>query len=79
VKDENSALWQYSQESVEEAEKKGANYRKNHVDKAKIYTWLAWQDEPGNQLHIAVKKKILNPQHPKAKEFIKWFRDLYEL
>ncbi|MFM2311082.1 MAG: hypothetical protein RLZZ04_358 [Cyanobacteriota bacterium] len=79
VKDESEALWQYSQEVVLEAKNKGANYKPTHVDKANIHTWLAWQDEPGNQLHIAVKKKILDPQHPKAKNFIDWFTKLYDL
>lgn len=70
VKDESETLWQYSQQVVYEAKSQGANYKPTHVDKAKIHTWLAWQDEPGNQLHIAVKKKILDPQHPKAETFI---------
>ncbi len=79
VKDESEALWQYSQEVVLEAKNKGANYKPTHVDKANIHSWLAWQDEPGSQLHIAVKKKILDPQHPKAQIFINWFKDLYDL
>jgi len=79
VKDESEALWQYSQQVVSEAKNQGANYKPTHIDKANIHTWLAWQDEPGNQLHIAVKKKILDPQHPKAQSFINWFKILYSL
>ena len=79
VKDESEILWQYSQAVVSEAKNKGANFKPTHVDKANIHTWLAWQDEPGSQLHMAVKKKILDPQHPKAQTFIQWFRTLYEL
>lgn len=79
VKDESEALWQYSQTVVSEAKNKGAKYKETHVDKANIHTWLAWQDEPGSQLHMAVKKKILNPQHPKAQTFINWFKSLYDL
>lgn len=79
VKDESEALWQYSKKVVSKAKNKGANYKPAHIDKANIHTWLAWQDEPGNQLHIAVKKKILNPQHPKAQVFISWFKTLYNL
>lgn len=79
VKDESEALWQYSQEVVLEAKSKGANYKLAHIDKANIHTWLAWQNEPGSQLHIAVKKKIFNPQHPKAQDFVNWFKALYSL
>ena len=79
IKDENETLWQYSQQVVYETKSQGANYKPTHTDKAKIHTWLAWQDEPGNQLHIAVKKKILDPQHPKAETFVDWFKALYSL
>ena len=79
VKDESEALWQYSQAVVSEAKNKGANFKPTHIDKANIHTWLAWQDEPGSQLHMAVKKKILDPQHPKAQTFIQWFKTLYDL
>ncbi len=79
VKDENEVLWQYSKQVVSEAKSKGANYKPTHIDKANIHTWLAWHNEPGSQLHIAVKKKILDPQHPKAQAFINWFKALYNL
>ncbi|WP_375493755.1 DUF3226 domain-containing protein [uncultured Nostoc sp.] len=44
-----------------------------------MYTWLAWQEEPGRQLHQAIKYGILNPEHPKAQTFVTWFKTLYEL
>ena len=79
VPDENETLWQYTKQTVTEAKNKGANYKPTHLDKANIYTWLAWQNPPGRQLHNAVMEKILNPQHPKARVFINWFKDLYNL
>lgn len=79
VRNESEALWQYSQQVVLDAKSKGANYKPTHVDKANIHTWLAWQDEPGSQLHIAVKARILDPQHPKAEVFVNWFKALYGL
>jgi hypothetical protein len=54
-------------------------HKNTHLDKANIYTWLAWQNPPGRQLHNAVMEKILNPQHPKAQIFIRWFKTLYDL
>ena len=79
IDDEHEPLWQYAQETAAEAKNRGADYKAVHSDKAKIHTWLAWKDEPGNQLHIAVKEKMLNPQHPKSKVFMKWFKNLYSL
>lgn len=74
-----NSLWQYVQEVVTEASKRGATYKQVHLDKAKIHTWLAWQDEPGNQLHQAIKYKILNSSHPKGQSFLRWFKQLYDL
>jgi hypothetical protein len=79
IKDESDPLWQYAQEVVTEAKTKGAKFIDEHIDKARIHSWLAWQNPPGTQLHDAVKFKILDPEHPKAQAFVKWFKDLYDL
>jgi hypothetical protein len=79
IKDESDPLWQYAQEVVTEAKTKGAKFIDEHIDKAYIYSWLAWQKPPGRQLHNAIQEEILNPQHPKAQVFVKWFKDLYDL
>ncbi|HEY9800680.1 MAG TPA: DUF3226 domain-containing protein, partial [Leptolyngbyaceae cyanobacterium] len=79
IPDESELLWTYAQEVVAEAKIKGAPFIDARTDKAKIYTWLAWQKEPGRQLHDAIKYKILNPQHSKAQVFVNWFKTLYDL
>ena len=79
ITDENKSIWQYAQEVTKEAKNKGAAFKDSHVDKANIYTWLAWQNEPGRQLHQAIKERILNPNHPKADVFFNWFKALYDL
>lgn len=71
-------LWHFAQDMTQEARSKGADFKDSHLDKANIYTWLAWQDPPGLQLKTAVKKKrILNPQNFNAQGFVSWFKDLY--
>jgi hypothetical protein len=72
-------LWQYAQEVAREAKNQGATFKESYIDKAEIYTWLAWQDEPGRQIHQAIKYNILNPHNPKVQRFIDWFKDLYDL
>lgn len=79
IPDKSESIWQYAQESAQEAKNKGAAFKDAHYDKAYIYTWLAWQDPPGRQLHNAVIERILDPTHPKAQTFVRWFRQLYDL
>lgn len=79
VPDEKETLWQYAQQIATQAKVKGAPYKKTHLDKVNIYTWLAWQHPPGRQLHDAVKQRILKPDHPKSQVFMSWFKKLYDL
>ncbi|MBW4682464.1 MAG: hypothetical protein KME19_20575 [Microcoleus vaginatus WJT46-NPBG5] len=78
IPDESEILWNYAQEAAREAKNRGAPFSESHIDKAYIYTWLAWQDKPGEHMNDAIKKKIINPKHPKAQMFVNWFKTLYE-
>jgi hypothetical protein len=75
----NQILWQFAQEVTQEAKSKGSGFIDPHCDKANIYTWLAWQNPPGRQIHQAITERILNPNHPAAQKFVIWFKALYEL
>ncbi len=75
----NGPLLAYVDEAWTSAKGHGAPCKDVHVDKAKIHTWLAWQDPPGLQLHNAVLTRILEPQSPRAKPFVDWFRALFAL
>jgi hypothetical protein len=75
----NEDLWNFAQEVAQEAKSKGATFKNVHKDKANIYTWLAWQEPPGRQLHNAIMERILNPTHPNAQKFVTWFKTLYDL
>ena len=72
-------LWDYTDEVITEAKNREAPFKENHTDKAKIHSWLSWQDPPGRQLHNAIMERILDPKHPKAEIFINWFKTLYDL
>lgn len=76
---DSEALWQFAQVVTNEARDKGAVFTDPHVDKANIYTWLAWQNPPGRQLHQAIMERILHPNHPNAQRFVTWFKTLYGL
>ncbi|TVQ19457.1 MAG: hypothetical protein EA367_11565 [Leptolyngbya sp. DLM2.Bin15] len=73
------ALWQFAQTATKEAKDKGALFTDSHLDKANMYTWLAWQNPPGRQLHQAIMERMLNPNHPNAQKFVTWFKTLYGL
>jgi len=74
----DQVLWSYADEVVTEALARGATFdAKRRRDKAKIHSWLAWQGEPGKQLHEAVKHRTLEPMSSHAEPFVDWFRRLF--
>jgi hypothetical protein len=79
IPNESELIWQYARQVVIEAKHKGAAFTDTQADKANIYSWLAWQNPPGRQLHQAIMERILNPQHPNAQAFVNWFKTLYSL
>ncbi len=72
-------LSDFAEKSCIEAQKIGAAFKASHLIKAKIHTWLAWQEEPGRQLHEAVKHHILKADCAYSKPFVDWFRRLYRV
>lgn len=47
--------------------------------KAKIYTWLAWQEEPGKPFGQAITARYLDPNLPAADIFADWLRRTFFL
>ncbi|HYI71327.1 MAG TPA: DUF3226 domain-containing protein [Skermanella sp.] len=79
VPEPEEPIWLRAQEAVAGAVADGAKCRPHHVDKSNIYTWMAWQDPPGQSFGTALVSKVLDSRAPQALPFVKWFRDLYEL
>jgi hypothetical protein len=79
VPDTQEHLWHLACDSVAAAAAGGAKCRDRHVPKANLYTWLAWQDPPGQSPGLALTKKILDPQSECAGSFVQWFKKLYRL
>jgi hypothetical protein len=77
--EDDKELWNFTEQSCRQATNYGATYKEAHLDKAKIHTWLAWQNPPGRQLHDAVKQRILSPNSPQAAPFMQWFQKLFEV
>ncbi|MFH1113765.1 MAG: DUF3226 domain-containing protein [Pseudomonadota bacterium] len=52
-------------------------FRASYRSKALIHTWLAWQEEPGTTLGLALTKRYLNAEHSIAVEFMQWLARLF--
>jgi hypothetical protein len=74
-----SLVWKHAVDSVTEARNLKAPYHDCEIDKANLYTWLAWQHPSGQSPGRALTKKILDPQTKSAELFVQWFRNLYRL
>jgi hypothetical protein len=69
----------HARESLLKACSIGAQLKEPHYDKGELHTWLAWQDPPGMQIHVAVKAGLLESLSPAVTSFVTWIRKLYDL
>ncbi len=79
VPDDSKKVWDHAVDSTSAAKGVGAPYRDAHCDKANLYTWLAWPDEPSQRPGEALTRRILDPHAASAVPFVNWFRGLYQL
>jgi len=57
--------------------------RQHHRAKATVYTWLAWQEKPGQSLTSTInpqkpEKNLINLQSPEMQGFINWLKKVFE-
>ncbi len=70
-------LWNKAVHCVEEAAAIDLRFPQEHTIKARIYTWLAWQKEPGKPFGIAIKAKNLDADASNAKLLMDWINQLF--
>lgn len=58
-------------------EKSFTSFIDNHESKAIIHTYLAWQNEPGMPLGLAITAKALDRDKPLAQKFAKFLHSLF--
>ena len=73
----NEQLIEYTGSAVDMAKSKGAPFHPHQIAKARLHTWLAWQDPPGQSIGKAIASRTLRPDADSAKAFVAWFRELY--
>ncbi|MFN8345125.1 MAG: DUF3226 domain-containing protein [Spirosomataceae bacterium] len=50
-----------------------------HKSKARIHTWLAWQEDPGTPLGLAITKNYLTTQSEHCQQFVAWLNRLFAI
>ncbi len=74
----NDVLMLKAEKTIEDIERDSiARYRLVHRSKAKIHTFLAWNDEPGMPLGQAITKRVLSPKTQSAVKFVGWLNRLF--
>jgi len=77
VEDEDPMM-DKAEDVLAEVEKEGLHrYKEVHRSKAKVHTYLAWQEQPGLPLGQAVTKHYLNPAKEPARKFAAWMKKLF--
>lgn len=72
-------LWPHAVDAVARVAKLEQRFKRTYTIKAQLHTWLAWQDEPGTPLGLAVKREYLQGDAPLSVEFVRWLRRLFSL
>lgn len=72
-------LWEYAGQCVNYVVENNCRFPTHHAIKAQIHTWLAWQEEPGRPIGLAIKMRYLDTAVPQAQQFIAWLRQLFNL
>ena len=75
----NDPLLKKTDEVLAELESNGLNaYKTVHHAKARLHTWLAWQDEPGTPMGTAITRQLLSTDGELCSTFIRWLELLFE-
>jgi hypothetical protein len=71
--DPSDRLWARAQECVDRIPEEDRRYAATYSQKAKVHTWLAWQEYPGTRMAQAVVRNYLDVNCVAAGTFLRWF------
>jgi hypothetical protein len=75
----DDALWPRAEECVAQIPEPERRFPPERQIKAHVHTWLAWQEEPGTPLGLAITKRYLDADAPHAHQLMDWIRRLFDL
>ena len=65
-------LWPLAQGAVEAIPVDDRRFSASHAVKAKVHTWLAWQEQPGTRMPEAIARQYLLTNCPSALALVRW-------
>ena len=75
---ENDELLPIVDATLNEIENKELNkYSIIHKSKARIHSWLSWQEEPGTPMGLSITKRYLTIDHVSCKQLINWLQKVF--
>ena len=76
---QDDTLWGKADNSLRQISAEERRFPLDHRVKAQLYTWLAWQKEPGKPLGTAIAARYLDADAPHAQQLIAWIKRLFDL
>lgn len=70
-------LFSYTEHCIKNIPAADRLFRDVDIPKAKMHTWLAWQEEPGKPLGQSITKKVLRAESPSCQKVVNWIKRLY--
>lgn len=70
-------LWNYAHDCLLHIPQQ--RFSPAHQPKAQIHTWLAWQEEPGTPMGLAITKRYLDADTTVVHRLMAWICQLYDL
>ena len=75
---QNDELLSVVDDTLNEIESKNLNkYLPIHKSKARIHSWLSWQEDPGTPMGLSITKKYLTTDNGNCQQLIKWLQKLF--
>jgi hypothetical protein len=74
---EGDRLLERAHEAVDGIPAEDRRFAPAHRSKAAAHTWLAWQEDPGTPLGLAITRRYLDPSRDPAPAFRDWLLELF--
>ena len=72
-------LWEQADDCVQQIPEQYRHFPRQHEVKAHLHTWLAWQEEPGTPMGLAITKHYLKADTSQATLLMDWVRRLFNI
>ena len=73
----DDSLWDRAADCLTRIPDQERRFPAAHQIKAHVHTWLAWQEEPGTPLGLAITKRYLDADAPHARQLMDWVCRLF--